>query len=855
MARDRVSAETPDAPLRRDVRLLGEILGAVLTEQVDASLLDDVEDVRRLFREARQGSDAEAAGKARARVAALDRDRQGHVLRAFALYFGLTNLAEHHHRTRRRLAYEAEGRVPRESLAEAFGRLEEAGIPPARVAESAGAVLLELVVTAHPTEASRRVLLEAQIRLSRLLAGLDDPRLTPAGHRRIVDALAEEITALWETDEVRSERPSVQDEIEHTLWFFDANLMDAGVATLREYRRHLPGAPAPLRFRSWVGGDQDGNPAAGPATIEAALDRARQIALERYVHEVRALAGRLGISTRLVGVSPELEASVVRDARELPDVGLDPQSAEEPYRRKLAFVEARLARALAGEPGGYGDADAFGADLALLDASLRSNRGARVADGRLADVRRLVELFAFHVATLEVRMHARQIAGPDEGVRDSLAAAARSQRRHGRAAVDTLVISGTSGPGDVTRAQAAADEAGADLAVVPLFETIQDLREATATVAALLEDEAFARRLQANGVRLEVMLGHSDSAKDGGVLAAQWAIYRAHEALAGLARRRGIQLTVFHGRGASAGRGGGPTYSAILGQPPGAPPGRAKVTQQGEALSFTYGLPGLAERNLEAGVAATLLSAFPEVAHTAPPPGSHEVMDALAERSFAAYRALVADDPQFVPFFRAFTPIDELSLLSLGSRPVRRPEVDDASYFRSLRAIPWMFAWTQNRSLVPVWYGAGTALGELADDASILGRLRGLHRGWPFFRALVDRIEMALATALPDVARDYLRLVPAEAGRDRLWALAEAEYDRTRDAVLAVTESRELLDAHPVMQRSIRLRNPYVDPLNAIQAELLAAYRAAQSEEERAPLRPLLARSIAAIAGALRTTG
>jgi phosphoenolpyruvate carboxylase len=855
VARDRLSRESPDVPLRRDVRLLGEILGAVLTEQVDASLLDDVEEVRRLFRESRLGADAEAAARARARIAAFERERQGHVLRAFALYFGLTNLAEHHHRTRRRQAYEAEGRVPRESLAEAVGRLDEAGISPARLADAAGDVLLELVVTAHPTEASRRVLLEAQMRLSRLLDRLDDPRLTPAGHRRIVDALTEEITALWETDEVRTERPSVPDEIDHTLWFFGTNLMDAGVATLGEYRRLLPGAAAPVRFRSWVGGDQDGNPAAGPATIEAALDRARGVALRRLAAEVGALAARLAISTRLVGVAPELEASIARDADELADVVLDPQSDGEPYRRKLTFMQARLERALAGEPGGYEHPDALAADLALVDASLRANRGGRVADGRLADVRRQVELFAFHVATLEVRMHARQIAEPDDRVRASLTAAAAAQRRHGTRAVDTLVISGTAGPSDVTRAQALADEAGADLAAVPLFETIEDLRSATATMETLLDDDAFARRLAARGGRLEVMLGHSDSAKDGGVLAAQWEIYRAHEALVDLARWHGIELTVFHGRGASAGRGGGPTYSSILGQPPGAPPGRAKLTQQGEALSFTYGLPGLAERNLQAGVAATLLSAFPEVAHTAPPPGAHEVMDALAQRSLATYRALVAEDAQFIPFFRAFTPIDELSLLSLGSRPARRPEGDDAGYFRSLRAIPWMFAWTQNRCLLPVWYGAGTALGELAGDPETLRRLRLLHRDWPFFRALADRIEMALATALPDVARDYLRLVPAEAGRDRLWTLAETEYGRAREAILAVTESRELLDLHPVMQRSIRLRNPYVDPLNAIQVELLAAYRGATGEDERAPLRPLLARSIAAIAAALRTTG
>ncbi len=795
-------ASAADAPLRRDVRLLGDLLGRVLVEQEDESLLDDVERVRGLARAARAGGPQDDLAAA---VAELPLERQASVLRAFALYFTLANVAEQQHRIRRRRAYAAEERVLPESLDESFSR-----VPKGEVADR---VSLQLVLTAHPTEAARRTVLASHLRIAALLAELDD---APYRREPIEQELAAEITALWQTDEVRSRRPRVVDEIRNGHWFFEQSLIDAAEQLLADYRRHLPHAPAPLRFGTWIGGDADGNPNAGAETIRDALERARTLLRLRYRDEVRALAAAIGVSSRLTEVDNELQESIARDERELPDYAeaIGDQNLDEPYRRKLSFMWRRL------DADAYESAEGLAADLALLDRSLRAHRGGRIADGALAALRRRVEIFGLHLAKLDVRVHARDLVDPSDRVRGIFDAVADARGRHGPHALDTLIVSGTSSAEDVLRVR---ELTGEPLALVPLFESIEDLRAAPRIYEELLD---------AGGCR-EVMVGYSDSAKDAGYLAAQWEIRSALVALAAVARRRGAELTVFHGRGGSAGRGGGPTYAAILAQPQGEPPGRLKLTEQGETIAFKYGLPGLAYANLESALAATLLAAFPVDVDV-----DTSLVAALAERSRAVYRGLTGD-PGFVDFFRAFTPVDELALLNIGSRPARRPESVD--YLASLRAIPWVFAWTQNRCVLPSWYGCGTAFGE-AD----VEELRLLYREWPFFRSLVQNLEMTLAKASIEIAREYLVLVDD----DRLWEPIAAEHARTVAAVLEIVEADELLDRHPVVQRSIRLRNPYVDPMNAIQVELLRRYR--NGDEDAAPA---LLRSIAGIAAGLRNTG
>jgi phosphoenolpyruvate carboxylase len=763
--------------LRRDVRLLGDLLGRVLVEQEGDALLEDVERVRAVARAARVGEPHEELQRA---VEALPLERQTSVLRAFALYFQLANVAEQHYRVRRWREYRREGTAPRESLAAALDA----------IGDEVPEVSLGLVLTAHPTEATRRTVLAAHLRIARLLDE-DDPE----------EGLLAEIAALWQADEVRSRRPRVVDEIRNGHWFFEQSLIDAAERLLADFRRRVPDAAVPLRFGTWIGGDADGNPNTSAATYHEARRRARELLRLRYRGDVRALAQEIGVSSRLVPVSEELRESIALDERELSDYAesIGDQNVDEPYRRKLSFVWYRLDTDL------YDVAAALLADLDVLDRSLRANRGARIADGRLAALRRRVELFGFELAELEVRVHARDAANPDDRIRALLAAAD-----------GTVIVSGTSSADDVRRVRALTRAPN----VVPLFESVETLRDAMRIYEELEDCE-------------EVMVGYSDSAKDAGYLAAQWEIREALVALADAARRRGARLTVFHGRGGSAGRGGGPTYDAILSQPQGVPPGRLKITEQGETIAFKYGLPGLAQRNLEAALAAALLAAS-----GVEPRVDTGVMPLLADRSRAVFRELV-DDPAFVDFFRAFTPVDELALLNIGSRPSRRPE--GAELLASLRAIPWVFAWTQNRCLLPSWYGCGTAFAD-ADVAE----LRRLYREWPFFWTLVQNLEMTLAKSSIEIAREYLPLVDDV----QLWPVIEGEHERTVAAVLEIVEAERLLDRQPVLQRSIELRNPYVDPLNAIQVALLARYRGGDRDVE-----PALLRSIAGIAAALRNTG
>jgi len=807
-----------DRSLRADVRLLGETLGYVLVEQEGEETLALEERIRQLARRGRAG-DREATDALAATIAALPVETQAVILRAFSMYFHLANIAEQHHRVRRRREIERGGGILRESLAEALDLLAEAGVAADDLDRAARRVRVELVLTAHPTEALPRTILEKHRRLEALLERLDDPRATPLERTATNDELAEEVTILWQTDEVRSNRPRVVDEIRQGLWFVEESLWDAAAELTATWRARLAGTP--LRFGSWIGGDRDGNPNVGPATVREAVERGAALARELLQREVRRLAASWGMSTTLVDAD-EAVASV-----DLPRES----NATEPYRRRLTAIWERLGA------DDYEDADELRAELDLVETSLRRHGGERIADGGLAALRRRLDVFGLHGMSLDLRIHSRTLDEDRDAVRALFGEAATLQRRRGRSVVDTVIVSMTRAPTDVLTTEALAAEAGLDVAVVPLLETIDDLRGAAALVGEVLD--------RSPRDRLEVMVGYSDSGKDGGPLTAQWEVFRAQEALAWLAGERGVELTVFHGRGGSAGRGGGPTYAAILAQPPHAVDGRLKLTEQGETIAFKYGLPGLAQRNLEAAVAATLLTSLPNRVVREAPDGARETIDVVSLAAHALYRSLVWEDPRFARFFRRFTPLDELSLLEIGSRPVSRPEAAGADELAALRAIPWVFAWTQTRCLVPAWLGVGTGLA-----AAPLAELRRLYREWPFFAALIEGVEMSLAKSSMEIAERYLELVDDDVLAAATFAALRLEHDRTRDAVLAIVEARELLDRHPVLQESIRLRNPYVDPMNAIQVELLGRHRAGDA----AALRPLL-RSIAGIAAALRNTG
>ncbi len=795
------------APLRRDIRLLGAILGQVLVEQQGPALLETVERIRRASRAARRDGS----------VAAIEHDlpaeQQALVLRAFSLFFQLANLAEQLHRIRRRRDDARHGRAVRESLRDAFKRVAREDLDTARGSS------IRLVLTSHPTEATRRTVLLTHLRIARELQRLDDPGVLPDEVDAAEERIAEEITLLWQADEVRHDRLRITDEIRHGLWFFEHSLMDAATDLLAGWRERIPGAPPPLAFGSWIGGDMDGNPAAGPDSIAEALARARTLALERYRTEVRTLAVEVASARSLVRVSDELEESIARDEGELPSYAAEIGSRNElePYRRKLSFMWWRL------DNDGYADASELLADLSVIRRSLVAHGGRRIADGRIARLERMVEIFGFQLAKLDVRLHANELGS--ERAEAALAAAARAQDEHGPQALDTLIVSGTSSIDDIRRARSQTS-----LRVVPLFETLEDLEAAPGIVEQMLRDAPEPT---------EVMVGYSDSGKDAGYLSAQWAIYRAQERLADVARRHDVELTIFHGRGGSAGRGGGPTHAAIASQPASHPPGRLKLTEQGETISFKYSLEGLARRNLEAALAGTLLATYTNVLPPPPSEDDRAVLDLLAAESCRAYRAFVRDDDRFVSFFRAFTPVDELALLEIASRPARRPS--NENYLASLRAIPWVFAWTQNRVLLPAWYGAGTAFAQL--DA---GALRDLYERLAFVRTVIDNLEMTLAKSSLPIARGYLSLVDDGSSFDEI----ETEHGRAVAGVLAATGSSRLLERQPMLRRSIDLRNPYVDPMNALQVELLRRHR---EGDETARL-PLL-RSITGIAAALRNTG
>jgi len=807
-----------DRSLRSDVRLLGDTLGRVLVEQEGDETYRLEEQIRGLARRGRDG-DAAASRALATTIAALPVSTQAVILRAFTMYFHLANIAEQHHRVRRRREIEREGGMLRESLDEALALLVGAGVGEDELVEAARRVSVELVLTAHPTEALPRTILEKHRRVEELLSQLDDPRSTPRERAAVGDRLVEEVTILWQTDEVRSNRPRVVDEIRQGLWFLEDSLWDAAAELQAVWQARLPGSP--LRFGTWIGGDRDGNPNVGPATVREAVERGATLVRELLQGDVRALAASWGMSSSLVGADPAVA-----------DVDL-PEEANpaEPYRRRLTAIWERLGA------DAYADADELRAELELVEASLRRHGGERIADGGLADLRGRLDVFGLHGPALDLRLHSRSLSEEREDAQALLAEAAALQRRRGRGCIDTLIVSMTRSADDVLAAESLATEVGLDVQVVPLLETIDDLRGASALVEELLD--------RSPRQRLEVMVGYSDSGKDGGIVTAQWEVFRAQESLAWIAGERDVELTVFHGRGGSAGRGGGPTYAAILSQPPHAVGGRLKLTEQGETIAFKYGLPGLARRNLEAALAGTLLTAFPNRVVREAPDGARETIELVSRVAHAHYRAVVWEDEAFPRFLRAFTPLDELALLDLGSRPARRPEGGGRDELTELRAIPWVFAWTQTRCIVPAWLGVGAGLAAAPVD-----ELRRLYREWPFFAALVESVEMSLAKSSMGIAEQYLELVDDEALGARMFGALRHEHDRARAILLEVIEAKELLDRHTVLQQSIRLRNPYVDPMNAIQIELLKRWRTG----DEAALRPLL-RSIAGIATALRNTG
>ena len=931
-----------DLPLRADVRKLGEILGDCMKRHGGRELFETEELIRGLSKSLRRGfhrSDGRRSAPARELLAllrSLDRSKAIGVIRAFAVYFQLTNIAEQHHRIRRRRFYALETTEQPQpgSLAHLFARLARFGADARALLGVLERLAVEPVITAHPTEAVRRSVLEKHRRIADLLSELDRRDLPPLAREQVVHSLEKEVESIWLTDELRRYQPEVLDEVSNALYYFDDVLFDAVPDLIEELHRvaglvaglALPEALAPLRFGSWVGGDRDGNPHVTAEVTWETLNRHRALVLSKYRKSVDDLGARLSESERHCPPRRRLVEALERYQEKFPDLASRVllRNPHEPYRQMLGYVRERLGRTAVGsrEEGAYPSEKELYQDLSQIEESLRAN-GTQSAS-LVTRLMRQVSTFGLHLAKLDLRQSAarhtealseitRELglapygkrreaervewltselstprpllssdARPSEATRETLdlfRVARRALDELSPSAIGTYVISMAKDVSDVLAVLVLAKDAGlhqpavgarelvARLRVAPLFETIEDLRRAPEVLSRLFDNRAYAPVWKAQGNLQEVMVGYSDSCKDGGILTSSWELHKSQEALSKIARGHGAELVLFHGRGGSVGRGGGPSHEAILAQPRGTLRGRIKITEQGEVVSTKYGLPEIALRSLEVATSAVIEASidfghFGDFGDEVVPSVDErmarfrEVMEELSQTAFSSYRSVVADTSGFSRYFLDATPVEELEHLHIGSRPARREK--RSTSLSDLRAIPWVFGWTQSRHLLPGWLGVGSALDAFAKQRPRvhLALLREMHRDWRFFRSMLSNIEMALAKADFQIARHYAERLSSRGGR-AIFARLEEEYQTTRTRLLQVTEQKFLLEKTPVLRRSIELRNPYVDPMSYLQVELLARYRKARAKrpEEQEDLLYAILLTINGIASGLRNTG
>ncbi len=941
--------ESKQAPLRRDIRSLGALLGQVLREQAGDELYEKVETLRRASiarREAELAGDLEAAAarleeaRALTRAAAEDPATAHQLARAFAFYFELINLAETNHRKRRRRAAMLSNteHIQRGSLRGTLRRLREAGYTRDSALELLARICIIPVFTAHPTEVARRSVMFKRRRISDLLERLDGIAVPPAEIATFERDLLAEITALWQTDDVRNARPTVRDEIRMGLDYYESSLFatipvlyaeiasaldaefppDANNTT--EQTTPLSSLPTVVRFGSWIGGDRDGNPFVTASTTQDSLAMARNLLRDFYLTQLRSLFEQLASSQEQAAISPALRERLSGYLARLRRA--DVTSTQTIPNEAVRFAIACFTLRLGGDPPGvmyrnlqlpqdaslprYTNAAEFADDLELLRDSLASNHGERLAALYIDPLLLAVRTFGLHLHTLDLRQHARVHAAAVEELsawQSALAADGALQlpaelspqtaevlatfrmlaeiKQQNPDAITNYVVSGANSAEDALRVLWLARVGGVhvegnftDPGVQPvlLFESIEDLRNAPAICRELWTSEAFRPLLDAWHGRQEMMLGYSDSNKDGGMIASTWEIWIAHRALHQVARECGVNLRLFHGRGGTVGRGGGPTHRALFAQPLDSFNGELRITEQGEVLNWKYSDVVLAERNLELMIAAALDAvARPDLASSNDPSNTHltgaidpaweSAFDQLSATSLAFYQQHILNNPEIFDYFEQATPVAELEHARIGSRPARRGD-KSATRQRSLadlRAIPWVFGWMQSRHVVPAYFGVGYALEQLTrTNPNGLDLLRHMMRSFPLFIDMMRNVELALAKADFGVARLYANLVEDEALRDRVYTLLEEEFTRTTRMLLAVTQQQVLLERNPVLANSIRLRNPYVDPMSLLQLELLTRKRSADTTtdvQDTTVLDRAITATINGISAGLRNTG
>jgi phosphoenolpyruvate carboxylase len=894
-----------EAPLRRDVRSLGRLLGEVLKEQVGDNLYSAVEELRVLLIENRElhaqpGNNTEnersLIERAERIVSRLDIVEAHQMAKAFVIYFELTNLAETNHRKRRRRAGQASPELLAQpgSFLGTLRRMRDAGITRQQALEWLAQIEVIPVFTAHPTEVARRTVLFKRQRIAAHLEQLDRLPLTERDSEKHEQAIIAEISALWQTDEVRRRRPTVRDEIKMGLDYYPSVLFETVPALYEEladdfreaFGEELPAHALPrvLRFGSWIGGDRDGNPLVTPECTRDALQIARDAILGYYVERVNDLIWQLSPSTHQVPVTIQLEAALNSYAATVsePDFATARHPPQEVYRRFLDYVLDRLvlARDEPQSTNAYQNAAEFHTDLSVARQSLSANGGERVARFLFDPLLRQVDTFGFHLYTLDAREHASvhkrallefaNVAAANEGdlppapsaetvkLLESLRMVNDLKRDYPPEAIRSYVISGTQSAADLTTLVSLAELSGIRVAAtngsdpgvmpVPLFESIADLRNCPDVCRTLWTNADYARLLDSWGRRQEVMLGYSDSNKDGGMLTSTWEIFKAHRALHRVAAECDVKLTLFHGRGGTVGRGGGPTHQAIIAQPPDAFTGQIKITEQGEVMNWKYSDRVLAERNLELMIAASLeaISRPGKVAEL--DQESEAALEKMSRDAFTFYREKIAENEDILTYFEEATPVKELEHMRIGSRPTRRGGgrgLDD------LRAIPWVFGWMQSRHVLPAWFGVGFALERYCENGSS-ELLEKLTTQFPLFTALIANVEIGLAKADLSIARLYAGLVSDAALSERVFGMLFEEFERTSEVVLRLSGQKTLLEKNPVLARSIKLRNPYVDPLSLIQVELLRRKRRGEANDN---LNYAIAATINGIAAGLRNTG
>lgn len=910
-----------DSPLRYDIRLLGRILGETVRAQEGDEVFEVIERIRQTALRFHRNADEGAGQELRTIISSLPGDQAIRIIRAFGYFSHLANIAEDQHHIRRTRSHAMSKDAPREgTMAYALARAKAARLSRARLQAFFASALCSPVLTAHPTEIRRKSSIDREMEIATLLDQRDRVRFTPEELDANRRALRRAVLTLWQTSILRRTRLRVIDEVANGLAYYDhaflrelprfhADLEDQLGVTEPAWEGME--VPSFLRVDSWIGGDRDGNPFVTADILGQALRMQSGRALRFYLDEVHQLGGELSLDGRMVQISPALRAL----AEQSPD--RSPQRLDEPYRRAISGIYARLAttawaldqieapRHAVGAAPAYSSVTELRSDLDVISDSLSANGSASLARGRLRLLRRAVDIFGFHLASIDLRqnsdVHERvlhelfEAAGVTAGYRVLIEDARRSllaaemrnsrplaslhlsyseetmselavlraavdgHRRYGRAAVPHYIISKTNGTSDILEVAVLLKEvsllrprdAQMDVDIVPLFETIHDLRRCADIMDNVFALPEYRRLLASRGHVQEVMLGYSDSNKDGGYLTSTWELYKAELALIETFRRHNMALRLFHGRGGSVGRGGGPSYQAILAQPPGAMQGAIRITEQGEVIAAKYSNAEVGRRNLETLAAATLEATLLNSDQPPVPAEYLSAMDELSAQAYRAYRGLVYETEGFERYFQESTVIGEIANLNIGSRPASRT---NSSRIADLRAIPWVFSWAQCRLMLPGWYGFGTAvkawLAARPDDGMAI--LRTMYREWPFFATMLSNMDMVLAKSDIAIASRYAELVSDHRLRAEIFSRLRSEWEDSGQALLAITGQKTFLESNPLLARSMRNRFPYIGPLNHVQIELLRRHRAGATDDRVVQGIHL---SINGIAAGLRNSG